>query len=271
MSTAAVIAGTVGSVASAGIGAVASGAASGAEVGAEEQAQALQAQEATNSLNFQEQEWNTQQENIAPWLQEGKQSLGKLGQLLGLSGDTSAADYGQLAQGWQGNFQAPTAEQARQTPGYQFQLQQGEQAIQNSAAARGGLLSGNTAQSLEQFGQGLADTTYQQTYANAFNQYQQGYNEFQQNQANLYNRYAGVAGAGQQAATTLGQQGQAAAQNVGNISLTTGAQQGEDIQNAGAATASGYAGIANALGGGINSLSQEALLASYLQQNGGWG
>jgi hypothetical protein len=43
-------------------------------------------------------------------------------------------------------------------PGYKFEQQQGQQAIQNSAAARGQSLSGNTLQGLEQFGQGLAST-----------------------------------------------------------------------------------------------------------------
>lgn len=229
----------------------------------------LQHEDAQAALGFQQQEWQTQQQNLAPWLQTGQQSLGKLSELLGLGGDKNAADYGQLAKGWQGQFQAPTAEQARQTPGYQFTLGQGEQAIQNSAAARGGLLSGNTAQSLEQFGQGLADTTYQQTYNNAFNQYLQGYNEFQQNQANLFNRYGGVAGVGQQAATTLGQQGQAAAGNVSNINLTSGGQIGQSLQNAGAATASGYAGIANALGGGVNNISQYLMLQGLLGNQGG--
>src|SRR5690242_3950495 len=51
---------------------------------------------------------------------------------------------GSLAQGYGKTFQTPTLDEARQDPGYQFQLQQGEQALQSSAAARGGLLSGNT-------------------------------------------------------------------------------------------------------------------------------
>ncbi len=41
-------------------------------------------------------------------------------------------------------------------PGYQFRQQQGEQAINRAAAARGGRLSGRTMQELMQFNQGLA-------------------------------------------------------------------------------------------------------------------
>jgi hypothetical protein len=66
-----------------------------------------------------------------------------------------------------GTFQAPTAAQAAATPGYQFQLAQGEQAINNSAAARGMLQSGGTAKGLDQFATGLASTNYQNAYNNS--------------------------------------------------------------------------------------------------------
>lgn len=249
-----------GGLASAGIGAGASLSAAGTQANAAENAQQLQAQEAQNALNFQEQEFATQQANEAPWLQQGQQAVSQLGQLAGPGG----------LQPWNQQFQAPTAEQAAQTPGYQFQLQQGEQALQNSAAAKGDLLSGNTGAALEQYGQGLASTNYQQVYNNALTQYQQSYNQFQQNQANQFNRLASVAGLGQTAAGQLGQTGQAAAQNVGNISLTSGAQQGQDIQNAAAAQASGYVGTANAIGGGIGNIGQYALLSQLLGQQGGF-
>jgi hypothetical protein len=241
----------IGGIASAGIGAAASAGAAGTQANAAENAQQLQAQEAQNALNFQEQQWNTQQQNLAPWLTQGQ---GAINTLAGLVPGMNAAEAAYP------NFQAPTAAQAAATPGYQFTAQQGEQAVQNSAAARGGLLSGNTLAAEQQYGQGLASTTYQQTYNNALNQYQQAYNQFQNTQANQFNRYASLAGVGQTAANTLGQQGQAAAQNAGNIALTSGAQQGQDIQNAAAAQASGYVGAANAATGGINSISQYLLL-----------
>jgi hypothetical protein len=46
------------------------------------------------------------------------------------------------------------------TPGYQFSLQQGLQAVQRSAAARGTLLTGGTLQRLQQVGSGLASQNY---------------------------------------------------------------------------------------------------------------
>ena len=198
-----------------------------------QQGQALQAQEAQNALNFQEQQWNTTQANQAPFLQAGQQAVGTL------SGLTSTPGQG-LLQNYPGTFTAPTADQAAQTPGYQFTLNQGLQALDRGAAARGNLLTGGTMQAEQQYGQGLASQTYQQTFNNALSQYQQAYNQFQQGQANTYNRLAGLAGTGQTSAQTLGSQGQAAAGNVSNINLTTGQQQANSANNAAYQTASGY-------------------------------
>lgn len=48
------------------------------------------------------------------------------------------------------------------TPGYQFDVQQGMNAVQNSAAASGTLNSGSTLKALEQYGQGMAQNVYSQ-------------------------------------------------------------------------------------------------------------
>ncbi len=48
----------------------------------------------------------------------------------------------------------------RSTPGYQFAFDQGQRAVQTSAAARGTLLTGGTLKALAKFGTGLADQTY---------------------------------------------------------------------------------------------------------------
>jgi len=62
------------------------------------------------------------------------------------------------------------------TPGYQWQLDQGKKAIERSAAARGGLASGNTLGALTKYGQGLADQTYNQYVSNLMNLMQTGQN-----------------------------------------------------------------------------------------------
>lgn len=58
-----------------------------------------------------------------------------------------------------------TPQDLQNEPGYQFQLNQGTEAINNSASSKGTLQSGNTLKALTEFGQGLAGTSYQ----NAFN------------------------------------------------------------------------------------------------------
>ena len=215
---------------------------------ASQSAQQLQAQEAQNSLNFQQQEWQTQQANEAPFLKAGQTAIGDLSSL--------TAPGGSLSQPWTGTFNAPTAAQAEATPGFQFTLQQGQNAIQNSAAAQGNLLSGGTEAALDQYSQGLASTNYQQSFNNALTQYGTAYNTFQNNQANQFNRLASIAGLGQTTAGQLGTQGQAAAGNTANINLTAGAQQGQDLMNQASATASGY----NAIGNSLNSAGNYASL-----------
>lgn len=247
----------VAGIAAAGIGAAGSMGAASTQANAAEQAQQLQAQEAQNALNFNEQQYNTSQQNEAPFIKAGQGAIGEL------SGLTNTPGQGLLTP-WNQQFQAPTAQQAAQYPGYQFQLQQGLNALQNSAAAKGNLLTGGTGAALEQYGQGLAQSDYSNVYNEALQQYQQSYNQFENNQANEYNRLAGVAGIGQTATTQAGQLGQQAANTTGQIALGTGQQQGQSLENQGAATASGYVGAANALSGGLNNIGQSVLLSQLL-------
>ncbi|MGA8366851.1 MAG: hypothetical protein WB716_05995 [Candidatus Acidiferrales bacterium] len=172
---------------------------------------------------------------------------------------------GDLLQPWTNQFQAPTAESAQNTPGYQFELQQGENALQNSAAAQGNLLTGGQEKALDAYANNMASTNYQQVYNNALTQYQQAYNQFQNNQSNTYNRLANEAGMGQVSASNLNQNAAQAGSNVGNTLSTTAGQVGQQLNNAGTATASGYAGIANAATSGLTGLSQ--LLSALYSNN----
>ena len=231
------------------------------QAGAAQSAAELQAQQAQNSLDFQKQQYADTQGNQKPWVNAGQQAITELSSL------TQSPGQG-LLQNWSGQFQAPTAEQAAATPGYQFAMDQGLQGVQRGAAARGNLLSGGEQKALTQYGQGLASTNYQQTYNNALTQYQQAYNEFQQGQTNQYNRLAGVAGSGQTATATLGNQGQAAANNVSNINMTSGQQQGNALNNAAYQTASGYGAAAGALGNGLNNAYSSYQLGNLLNSQG---
>jgi hypothetical protein len=156
---------------------------------------------------------------------------------------------------WTTPFTAPTAAQAAATPGEQFMLQQGEQAINNNASASGTIGNTGTDRALMNYGENLASTDYQQVYNNALQQYQQSYNVYQNNQANQWNRLASLAGMGQVSAGQLNSAGQSASGNVANILGTTGAQVGQNINNAAAANASGYIGQANSYGGALSNLS----------------
>ena len=163
-----------------------------------------------------------------------------------------------LMQTWNQTFQSPTSVTEQNDPGYQFRLQQGLDAVQNSAAARGGLLSGGTAKGMDQFAQGDASSEYQNVYNRALQNYSTNYNTFQSNQANQYNRLAALAGTGQtsanQISNNLTQGTNTAATTMGNAANAIG----QNINNAGAATASGYVGAANAGSSALSSLGSTA-------------
>ena len=254
------------------VGAVGGGVAS--MVGANKQANAantaaqLQYQAQQNSLDFQKQVYYNQQAQQQPYVQSGYNALNQLNDLMSTPGQG-------LLQQYQGQFTAPTAEEAAATPGYQFALQQGLKGVEAGAAARGNLLTGGQQKALEQYGQGLASTTYQQSFNNALTQYQTAYNQFQQGQANTYNRLAAKAGTGQVAVNTLGSQGQAAAGNVANINLAGATGQGNALQNSAYQTASGYNALAGYGASALNNIYNQYQLSQLMNSQGagqaGWG
>ena len=123
-----------------------------------------------------------------------------------------------------------TMDKFRADPGYAFRLSEGQKALERSAAARGGLLSGGTGKALQRFGQEFGS----QEYTNAFNRYQA------ERTARLQPLQA-LTGMGQSTGQQISQQGQQMASNVGDA-----------MGSAAAARASGYVGTANALTGGLN-------------------
>jgi len=64
-------------------------------------------------------------------------------------------------------FAAPTADQMTVDPGYQFRLNEGQRALQNSGAARGTLRSGAMMSDLLNYGQQAASQEYQNVYNRA--------------------------------------------------------------------------------------------------------
>lgn len=184
------------------------------------------------------------------------------------SPNTNLGAYGSLLQPYGETFQAPTSLTEQNDPGYQARLALGDQSLQQSAAARGSVLTGGTAKALDTYGQDYASNEYNQVYNRALTGYTTNYNAYQNQQNNEFNRLAALSGVGQTAANQLSSSGQAASNNVSSNLLSTGQQIGQDYQNAGAATASGYVGAANAYGGavsGAGSNLQNLLLLQQLQ------
>ena len=144
-------------------------------------------------------------------------------------------------------------EQFQQDPGYGFRLKEGLRALESSAAARGGLLSGNQMRGVTRFGQELGS----QEYTNAFNRYQA-------ERAARLNPLQSLAGMGQSNAATMAQQAGQYGQNLAQGAATMG-----NIR------ASGYTNSANALTGalgqGLNYYQNQQMMDRFFPRQGGGG
>ena len=175
--------------------------------------------------------YNQTRADQAPWRQAGGQAVGALSQFYGMGGGSGGVD----AQGNPTQGGSPDYSQILSgLPGYQFQQQQGEKAVQQNLAARGLLQSGAAGKALTQYGQGLGDQ-----YAG---QYTSGLQS--------------LAGLGQSSAQATGQAGANAANQVGSNQIY-----------AGNAQASGYANQANAVNAGLSGIVQ----GLGYGQSTGWG
>jgi hypothetical protein len=176
------------------------------------------AQNAANQNNaLQSQIYQTNSANAQPYIQSGDTAETALDGFLGLGGDPAAS-------------RAALNDYLNST-GYQFNLQQGLDGVQQSKAAAGLLGSGSTLKALDAYGTGLADT-YGQQY-----------------ESNL----AGVASTGENAVNALTGAGQSYANAVSS-------------NNNSAATTAANAGLAAS--GSVNSLIGNALSAYALTKGG---
>lgn len=126
-----------------------------------------------------------EQQNLSPYLQTGQAA--------------NTAYQNDLAK----PFAAPTAAEVEATPGYNFQLQAGNQLAQQAAATTGQAPgSGGVLKALTQYGQGVASTYYQ----NAFN-----------NAQSTYNTNLNAAGMGMGVGLSAAGMSDSAAQNAGNL------------------------------------------------------
>lgn len=146
------------------------------------------------------------------------------------------------------------------TPGYQFNLNQGQQQVANSAAARGLGVSGAALKGAAAYATGLADSTYQNQFNNAQTRSQDylNLNTGQQGNAmNLYNRLAGT--------TTIGAN---AASGVATNQSNSAATQGGYIQGAGNALAAGASGVGTAATGTANNYLTYSMLQNMTGNTG---
>ena len=123
-------------------------------------------------------------------------------------------------------------------PGYQFRMGEGQKAIENSAAARGSLLSGGALKALQRSGQDYASGEFDK----------------------VYNRFSNTAGGGQ-VASNMNASGANYANNWGNTTMSGAA-----------ASAAGTMGASNALSGalsqGVNNYQQNQMMGLFSKRNG---
>lgn len=165
------------------------------------------------------------QKNLSPFMQTGQGANDVLARLFGLNGQPADMSA----------FQA--------SPGYQFRLSEGQKALENSAAARGGLFSGAAGKALTNYGQNSASQEFDNYVARLFGQQQLGANVA----GNLANLGAGNAAQMGNIYTNMGNNQASAIQNQWNAWGSIGDQ-------AAAAAIGGFTGGAPgaAGGGGFN-------------------
>jgi hypothetical protein len=207
-------------------GAVVGGVVSSSAAGKAADAQTAAAQMSTDE---QRREFDATQANLKPFRDAGLSVLPEL-----QSGTAPGGEFNR-------NF---TLADFTKDPGYQFRMDQGQQALERSAAAGGGLLSGGTGKALQQYGQDYASGEYSNTY-----------NRFNNDQTTRFNRLSALAGTGQTATNT-----------VATLGAQTSANIGENYVGAGNAKAAGYVGQANAVNNGISSLGDFYLQQQFLNK-----
>lgn len=116
-----------------------------------------------------------------------------------------------LGQFAQESNQMPSASDVMSDPGYQFGMQQGQQALDRKASAMGGRVSGAALKSAARFGTNYASTGYGAAY---------------QRRQDRLNRLAALAGIGQTATGASAAAGTAAAENISGLMERGGDNQG---------------------------------------------
>ena len=226
-----------------------------AQIEAGDRAAALEAQSAADQLKLQREIWEKQQADYKPYLEQGTWGINTLGNLM-------KSGSGQLNNPFDTYLKSKGLAGGKfntSNPAYQFQLKQGQQALDRSSAARGMGYSGAQMKAAQEYGQGLASQQYDKEYNRATSEF-----------GDYYNRLAGLSQGGQQAANTLGSYGNQYANAGSNTLGSLGGSLQNNLGQAANARASGYIGGANAINGGIQNMTDNAFrFASLFSPFGG--
>jgi hypothetical protein len=139
-----------------------------------------------NASNIEQNQYNQTAGNLQPYITGGQNAFSALQSALGIGTSGGAGSINPAS------FQA--------SPGYQFQLQQGLNSVQNATANTGGVGGGNALKALQSYGSGLANQGWQSYLGNL----------------------GGVASSGQTAANSLGSFGANMANQVGQNTINSG-------------------------------------------------
>lgn len=202
-------------IGSAVVGAGASYASGKAQSKAAKSAAQSQERISDENLLLQRELTEQQREDFAPWRDVGEQALDQLWQGV-QAGDFEVGDI-----------------DVTKDPGYQFRMQEGIEALDKSAAARGRLLSGAQQKGVTDYAQNLASQEFANAYAREANE-----------KARRFNILSGLSSQGQSSAARQAGATSQLAQTSGNILSNLGAAQAQSAYAQGQARAGAYQGMA---------------------------
>lgn len=145
------------------------------------------------AANLQLKQYNQIRSDNKPWLTQGTNAINVLGPEV-----------------INGTLNRPfTLNDFEADPGYGFRVSEGVSALDNSAASKGALLSGNQLKAISNYGQNTASAEYQNAYS-----------RFVAQQTQRYNQLSGVSTSGQNAANQIGTAGTAYANSVSDKAIS---------------------------------------------------
>lgn len=198
-------------IGSAVVGAYSVNKASKAQASAAREGMSAEERMADRNLEFQREMADQQRADFAPWRETGEKALDAIWEGV----QSGAFEVGKI--------------NLEDDPGYRVRMQEGIEAIDASASARGRLLSGAQDKALTQYGQEQGSKEFANAYARELQKKQQ-----------KFNILSGLSQGGQSSAAGQAQASSQLAQTGGNIMATTGRGQNIAAQNVGAARAGGY-------------------------------